>query len=275
MRPRSHHWLLVLAAAGLASPAAAQDLPSGVDDPGLAATTTADPAQATGWACTRSTLSSGSQCIFEGAARPLGSREKQKKANAAVVETMAPGLCAAASRPGNDEEPSKDLVALCKADFKKASAASCELDGAAAIVDARGRFTSESKPCYFALGEVLRNTSRIATTGTACCRCAVAQSCTKSAHACLRFLGEDPPVLPKCAAAECFESCSHMLPHASPVAKKPRPDGAAPNAPDATGRLPPYPQPSPYPQPMPYSNPPNPYTAPLVPSAGPYPDAPQ
>lgn len=261
--------LVALAASLAPARSLAQDLPAQVDDPGLSATTTADPDRATGWGCTRATLLSGEQCVFEGSAK-AAPRKAQDQANAELATSMGQHLCDAAARPAPKEEPNKDLAALCRTDFKKALAASCDLGGRA-LADAQGRFTPAARDCYFALGEVLRNTARIAATGTACCACAVASGCTKTAHACLRFLAEDPPVLPACASAECYESCSHLLPHAPSTGKavggkgkgkdvgtgapgqarpddRPRPQGPSPY---------PYPSPyaDPYQQPYPYANP--------------------
>ena len=272
---RSARLLAGLALGGLLAapaPSLAQDLPTQVDDPGLSVTTTADPDRATGWGCTRKTLLSGDQCVFEGAEQPAGAGRKKAaaKANTELAASLGQQLCTDASRPAPREEPNKDLAALCRADFKKALAASCVLDGPA-LADGQGRFTPASKPCYFALGEVLRNTARIATTGTACCNCAVANSCVQSAHACLRLLSEDPPVLPKCAPAECYENCSHLLPHSGPAAKsaKGAPGQGKPGATQPDGHQPPQQYPYPYADPYqqgphppyatPYGQPPNVY----------------
>ena len=163
------------------------------------------------------------------------------------------------SRASSGEQPSKDLVVLCKADLKKTLPA-CEIDGKAALLDDKGRFTPESRPCYFALAEALHNTARIATTGLGCCRCAIAQGCTPNAATCLRSLGDDPPILPECAPSTCYDACSHMIPRSGPAKATARPRGDAALEPQQQPRyqrrtyvVPPQQSPSPYPvDPTPY-----------------------
>ncbi|MBI5548179.1 MAG: hypothetical protein HY901_30225 [Deltaproteobacteria bacterium] len=132
---------------------------------------------------------------------------------------MGPSLCHGASVPDQTRGPIPELRELCLKDFNKA-AAECDLQGAAVLLDAKGRFTLESKPCYHALGEVLRNVARMSATSAPCCRCAVVNRCISSAHACFRYLAEDPPVLPRCAPTDCFHDCHALLPQAKRAPQK-------------------------------------------------------
>jgi hypothetical protein len=194
--------------------ARAQPLPPpGAGDPGLYVVTRPGAAP-TSWGCNAATLTSGEKCVFEGSSKPSLSAEKQGAANFAAAAALAPQACATAAATSEDRKAPAELRDLCLKDFKKAASADCKLGGAA-LLDDQGRFSAEAKACYLALGEVLRTVNRMATTASACCRCALAARCVGSAHACYRFLAEDPPVLPRCAATDCREDCGHLLPEPS------------------------------------------------------------
>jgi hypothetical protein len=207
-------WRLAAAAGGLLAlfPAArAQPLPPpGAGDPGLFVVTRPGDAP-TSWGCNAASLTSGEKCVFEGSSKPTLSAEKQGAANFAAAAALAPEACARAAATSGDRKAPAELRDLCLKDFKKAASAECKLGGAA-LLDDKGRFSAEAKACYLALGEILRTVNRMATTASDCCRCALAAKCVGSAHACYRFLAEDPPVLPRCAATDCREDCGHLLP---------------------------------------------------------------
>jgi hypothetical protein len=193
------------------SSARAQPLPSSANDPGLYVVTKPGDAP-TSWACNAATLATGEKCVFEGTSKPPLPAEKQGAANFAAAVALAPEACARAAATSEDKKGPKELRDLCAKDFKKAASAECNLAGAAALLDGKARFTPEAKACYLALGEVLRTVNRMAATASACCRCALSAKCIASAHACYRFIAEDPPVLPRCAATDCREECGHLLP---------------------------------------------------------------
>lgn len=220
--------LVLLAACALPAALAAQDLPATVDDPGLSAVTKPDPARAgRGWACTPSTLLTGAECVFAGAAAPERRGAGQKQANLAALHALARDACRKAALPdASARQPVSALVDLCVADAEKAAQA-CAPDRGQ-ILDAGRRFTPEARACYFGFAEVLQGVARLAATGAECCRCAVARRCAESARACFRDLSADRPIAPACEADECHQECSAFAP--------PRPeaqDGAAPARPPA------------------------------------------
>lgn len=111
-------------------------------------------------ACSTVTLKRSSKCFFDG--RPAvvandSARKKQAKDNVELARTVGSGLCTERLGPTTTEprEKSRRMMA-CLEGTRRASIA-CSLEGAEVLLDAEGRFSTQSRACYEALAEALQS----------------------------------------------------------------------------------------------------------------------
>ena len=111
-------------------------------------------------ACSTLTLRRASKCLFDG--RPAvveseAARKKQAKDNVELARSVGSGLCTERLAPTTTEEKEKNRrMTACLEGTKRASIA-CSLEGVEVLLDAEGRFSTQSRACYEALAEALQS----------------------------------------------------------------------------------------------------------------------
>jgi len=111
-------------------------------------------------ACSTVTLKRSSKCFFDG--RPAlaendSARKKQAKDNVELARTVGSGLCTERLGPTTTEPKEKSRrMTACLEGTQRASIA-CSLEGAEVLLDAEGRFSTQSRACYEALAEALQS----------------------------------------------------------------------------------------------------------------------
>jgi hypothetical protein len=128
----------------------------------------------TGFACTVDTLLSGRKCSLEFA--PSESADSRQQADQNVAQAQAAGsrLCERVTHIRDESSSDPDLRQYCQKAYEIAASAQCSLGGAHALLDAAGRFATDSGPCYRAMAAVLSHVRTAAALSARCCRCAAA-----------------------------------------------------------------------------------------------------
>ncbi len=202
---------MLLAALVAATAVRAED-PAPAADPHLFAAPSAD-ATSTAWSCTVETLSAGAKCVFESQAAIAPDPARQAVENAAAAAKLADALCAKAARNPLEPIPDPSVLSVCRQSFAE-KAMACGADGSRPLLDDQGRFGSEFRLCYAALGDVLARARTLAASAGPCCRCLVASKCVPSGERCNReaLAGTLEGPAARCAADACAEACRAQIP---------------------------------------------------------------
>ena len=111
-------------------------------------------------ACSTVTLKRSSKCFFDG--RPAvvqsdSARKQQAKDNVELARTVGSGLCTERlSVITSDPKEKNRRMTACLEGTQRASVA-CSLEGAEVLLDAEGRFSTQSRACYEALAHALQS----------------------------------------------------------------------------------------------------------------------
>jgi hypothetical protein len=159
----------------------------------------------TAWACTVDTLREGRECVFEAEPSTTTPGQEQAAANVRTLRQAVPALCAEAAQPPSGGASDRALAALCERSLVPA-AEGCGLEGAVAVVDARGRFSPRARSCYRGLARV----QRCGAGGDRCYTEVVRQ--------------QTAPATLACMSRQCAEACSLVV---SPQGTAPKGRGAA------------------------------------------------
>jgi hypothetical protein len=168
----------------------------------------------TAWACTVDTLREGRECVFEAEPSTVTAGAEQATANVRSLKQAAPALCAEAAKPPSGGATDRALAGMCEKSLVPAVEA-CGLEGAVAVVDARGRFAPEARSCYRGIARVLQEVQMMAALASPCCQCA-AQRCGAGGDRCytdvVRQLTAQSTLA--CMSKQCSEACTLVVPRA-------------------------------------------------------------
>lgn len=168
----------------------------------------------TAWACTVDTLREGRECTFEAEPSTTTPGAEQSAANVRTLKQAAPALCAEAARPPSGGNTDRALVSLCERMLSPATEA-CGLEGAAPIVDTKGRFDPRARGCYRGIARVLQDVNLMAAVGSTCCQCAAQRGCAGAGgDRCYTDLAKQQasPATLACMAERCGEACTMVVP---------------------------------------------------------------
>lgn len=168
----------------------------------------------TAWACTVDTLREGRECTFEAEPATTTAGAEQSSANVRTLKQAAPALCAEAARPPSGGTTDKALVGLCERLLTPA-AEGCGLEGAAPVVDSKGRFDPRARACYRGIARVLQDVNLMAAVGSSCCQCAAQRGCAGAGgDRCYADLAkqQSSPATLACMAERCGEACTMVVP---------------------------------------------------------------
>lgn len=177
------------------------------------------------WACSLDTLKSSHPCIFD--AEPTPEARTSPAQLESQVKQIATGLCAVASKPSGQAKPDATLRTACEREMAGALEV-CTTAELPALIDAEGRFVNAARPCYQALERVVQRIRLRAALASDCCQCLAQSRCQAGGPRCYDALARGRPEESAlaCMADACVESCSTLLPPASPQSE-PSPQPAA------------------------------------------------
>jgi len=95
------------------------------------------------------------------------------------------------------------------------AAEACHLDGAAPVVDSKGRFAPSARSCYRGIARVLQDVNLMAAVGSSCCQCAAQRGCAGAGgERCYADLARQQasPATLACMAERCSEACTMVVP---------------------------------------------------------------
>ncbi|MEW5855150.1 MAG: hypothetical protein AB2A00_40615 [Myxococcota bacterium] len=160
------------------------------------------------FACSAQTLLEDKPCTFESDAPGASDVTRQAEINAAEGLALGSKLCPQVSLPSSSAKPDARVVAFCQAQMQAATAV-CGRDGTRALTDVKGRFTVESRVCYGAIRDVLRQVRQLSRSYAGCCQCLLANKCATSFDQCASEMSAGRPgsYAPRCFQGACASDC--------------------------------------------------------------------